>query len=311
MRSYVAVFLAGQSGNQLFQLVAGEYIKRKLFDPESRIVVLEPFEKRSAIWTYDHYRQALNRLESKSCSFLLSRSLEIEKSRFLRFLLFLARTIVMISCGVKLGKFPKVLVSVQISAAPEIQTRASKRPIVLIGYFQNYFWEDDDEQMREAIHSYIKGATGGSELTLSKCNQSYVVLHVRRTDYVNEPSLGMLTERYYRAAIAQILSACPEVRKVLVLTDDANLEKDFLSDSFMNFEIIGPERASAQEAFEIMRQSENLVISNSSFSWWAAYMNHNRSVRVVYPRPWFRQLEAFKNNPLSWISIKSDWAQDY
>jgi hypothetical protein len=39
--------------------------------------------------------------------------------------------------------------------------------------------------------------------------------------------------------------------------------------------------------FEIMQYCDNLSISNSSFSWWSAWLNKNKHKRIIAPYKWF------------------------
>jgi len=37
----------------------------------------------------------------------------------------------------------------------------------------------------------------------------------------------------------------------------------------------------------MMQLCDNLAISNSSFSWWAAWLNDNKDKRIIAPSKWF------------------------
>ena len=45
----------------------------------------------------------------------------------------------------------------------------------------------------------------------------------------------------------------------------------------------------ALELFEVLRSGSRFIISNSTFSWWAALLSEAQS-DVVAPNPWFRKL---------------------
>lgn len=56
--------------------------------------------------------------------------------------------------------------------------------------------------------------------------------------------------------------------------------------------------------FYLMSKMKNNIIANSSFSWWATWLNENCDKRVIAPKNWFGP----KNQNLSTIDlIPNSW----
>jgi len=119
--------------------------------------------------------------------------------------------------------------------------------------------------------------------------QGATAVHVRRGDYQKVwGGINLLSKEYY-------LDAWPKKGRVVIFSDDPKWCKDNLPR--VNSEVI---HESEFLDFHLMASCENHVISNSTFSWWAAFNSSN----VTYPLPWIKgaNLDIFKNSwtPVQW-----------
>ena len=122
-------------------------------------------------------------------------------------------------------------------------------------------------------------------------------LHVRRGDYVQLRHIyTQLDRQYYSRALLSI----PNIRKVVVMSNDV----EWCRNEFQGlpYEIIYSS-ASFLHDFSLLSQCSNLVIANSSFSWWAAFLN-TRVKRVIAPSPWYKRDGplAYANTPDMYLS---------
>ena len=59
------------------------------------------------------------------------------------------------------------------------------------------------------------------------------------------------------------------------------------------------------EDLHLMSLCKHQIIANSSFSWWAAWLNNNKNKIVISPSYWFANPEINTNDliPDNWIRI--------
>ena len=65
---------------------------------------------------------------------------------------------------------------------------------------------------------------------------------------------------------------------------------------------------SALEDFYLMTQCKHNIIANSTFSWWAAYLNNNKEKIVIAPKKWYSDNSYYNSKdvyPRSWVVL--DW----
>lgn len=133
-----------------------------------------------------------------------------------------------------------------------------------------------------------------------------IAIHCRLGDYLNWGSeeLGgknlTLPKNYYINSLKKINKV--ENYKIIIVTDDVENIKDKF-DFIQNKMIISEEEI---VDFQILQNSNKLIVSNSSFSWWAAYLN-NKSATVYAPEYWlgFKVKKEYPDSiiPQSWIKI--------
>ena len=55
----------------------------------------------------------------------------------------------------------------------------------------------------------------------------------------------------------------------------------------------------------IMSMCDHFIISNSTYSWWAAWLSQNRNKKVIVPKFWTKNLETSRLNfiPKKWTVL--------
>jgi hypothetical protein len=119
-------------------------------------------------------------------------------------------------------------------------------------------------------------------------NSNSVSIHVRRGDYLNKNSIHCLCEKdYYDKAISKILDFFPNAF-FYIFSDDAEwVSKNFKSISKRREIVTFNSGFNNFEDMRLMSLCKHNIISNSSFSWWAAYLNASTKKTVISPKKWF------------------------
>lgn len=143
----------------------------------------------------------------------------------------------------------------------------------LHGYFQSEkYWAHCKDEVLSYFEFKHLGSIG--ELILNP-----VSIHVRRGDYLNLSDYHYnLPMGWYQRAIMNF----PD-RKFLVFSDDIQWCKEHFDDDCFYFS----EGHNEITDLYFMSLCQDHIIANSSFSWWATYLNKNPNKRVVAPSQWF------------------------
>ena len=126
-------------------------------------------------------------------------------------------------------------------------------------------------------------------------DENSCIIHLRCGDFYGQKDV-FLPESYYRNAMSIIKKENEKV-KFYCVTDQPNIARRVFSD----IEVIGSSidgvednlmashhfGGSISTDFSIMSRVKYLIIPNSSFSWWAAYLN-TESKMIIAPKYWSR-----------------------
>lgn len=127
-----------------------------------------------------------------------------------------------------------------------------------------------DEKYFEDIKDELKAF-----FRLGSKPNDYVVIHVRRGDYVDNPFyVDLMKTDYYQKAMAMFPGG-----KFIVISDD--LEWCTQQDIFERCEFIFGK--SELDDLNLMIGAKAVIMANSSFSWWGGYLSNGV---VVAPKAW-------------------------
>lgn len=155
----------------------------------------------------------------------------------------------------------------------------SENSILLDGYFQSEKYFKHCEQFIKDLFTPTKKEEA---LQLFKHYEGMNIcsLHVRRGDYLSRQQHHPVQplEYYYQA-----MSNMPADTKYLIFSDDIEWCKStFQGDNF--FFVEGNKDS---DDLLLMSCCTHNIIVNSTFSWWAAWLNDNKNKIVVAPKNWF------------------------
>lgn len=141
-------------------------------------------------------------------------------------------------------------------------------------------------------------------------------IHVRRGDYLATKSLYVCTETYYNNAIAYVLKNYPAA-VLYVFSDDMDWCRTHLD--FCGVKTVFVDWNTGTDSWQdmfLMSLCRFNIIPNSSFSWWAAWLNNNQNKKVIVPSIWNRRELEYKDSyykydysdivPQSWTRIPID-----
>lgn len=135
--------------------------------------------------------------------------------------------------------------------------------------------------------------------------ENSVGIHIRRGDYLkNWKYRGLCGIDYYQKAIAYILEHIKSP-KFFLFSDDIDWVKENISPLLKGYAVTfvnWNHSINSYKDMQLMAMCKNLIIANSSFSWWAAYLNQNNPI-VVAPEKWINSFMDFRIQYKDWITF--------
>ena len=178
--------------------------------------------------------------------------------------------------------------------------------IYLDGYWQSFKYFNSIKNIIKTEFQVKSDLNFNAQKLLQEIrgNQS-IAIHIRRGDYVNHPIHPTCSLQYYLKAI-EIISQKITNPIIYIFSDDIEWVKKNLTLSLDHHYL---EANKSWEDFKLMTECKHFIISNSTFSWWAAYLSSGDEKIVIAPEKWFNRTGKYVNYttsdllPETWIKL--------
>lgn len=174
------------------------------------------------------------------------------------------------------------------------------------GYWQNYSYPDViKEYLINEISSKEKIIIREDDFMKNIRENETVAIHIRRDDYIkikkNKKLYSICELSYYEKAV-ELIKQKIKNPKFLIFTQD----KEWASEHFNGEEYHLVKTNTALEDMLYMKNCKHIIMANSTFSWWGAWLNQNPDKMIIAPKKWYNgKINKSIENliPLSWIKI--------
>lgn len=180
-------------------------------------------------------------------------------------------------------------------------------------YFATGYWQQSlyFEKYQDVIDNDFR-----LKNPLSIINQKYyqqilstnsVAIHIRRGDLISKPSGSELqptcTLEYFYSGITTISKKVKDL-SLFIFSDDMEWCKNHFKNQYpiIFVDSVGQDH----EHFYLMTQCKYQVIANSTYSWWAAWLNQYPDKIIIAPKNWYHDAQLNESAifvPNTWIRI--------
>jgi hypothetical protein len=208
----------------------------------------------------------------------------------------------------KIGMTPKYLTEIPYQFMPGFLRAPADS--YLDGYWQNERYFKDiapilrrDFTFKEPLSEPAERLANQIRMTNSVC------LHVRRGDLVSNIVTnyyhGVCGIEYFMQAVT-LLAARVAKPHFFIFSDDLEWCQKEIHIDFPN--VIVPDEFATptlSDHFQLMTLCKHFIISNSSYSWWGAWLSENSDKIVIAPRKWLNRADIDTSDvtPPEWLRI--------
>ena len=179
--------------------------------------------------------------------------------------------------------------------------------IYLEGYWQTeQYFQAVENQVREAydtdrlihwLQREGRWSQSAAQYLQEINNECSVSIHVRRGDYLTPENQalfgGICTDAYYIEGIRRMRELYPRC-KFYLFCNDKEWESGgtWKADGIERVMLSGGQRDIDYAEFVLMSRCKHHILANSSFSWWASYLNPNQEKTVLAPDRWLKGFDC-------------------
>lgn len=179
------------------------------------------------------------------------------------------------------------------------------------GYWQHvYYFKSIEKIIREEFTFKNPISLKSKSLLEEIKSKNSVCVHIRKGDYVsidlNSQKFNILGARYYELGIKFIKEKFSHFH-LYIFSDDLewckkNINFGDVDHTFVTSEYEGEKM---RDYLELMINCKHYIISNSTFSWWAAWLNNDPNKIVITPKKWINDDSVSVDGLIldNWIKI--------
>ncbi len=179
----------------------------------------------------------------------------------------------------------------------------------LIGYWQSEkYFKEIEEIIRKEFEILIEPSDINKKVLDKISVENSVSIHIRRGNYVTNETVntfhGTCSLEYYYSAIDYFKEKL-ENPVFYIFSNDMEWCKQNLIFEGNKVFLDHNDDKTDYEDLRLMKNCKYNIIANSTFSWWAAWLNNYKDKVIIAPKKWFSdekgQSQIQDLLPLSWI----------
>lgn len=194
---------------------------------------------------------------------------------------------------------------------PDLPVAHSARRIYLTGNFQAHQYAEAVEPELRSEFRFRHPASGRNLEVLEQIRAAGnpVSLHMRAGDYKIDSRGEMLLSPRYHARAIEAVTARVHNPTFFIFSDDFPFVRQHLR--LMNNMVLVDHNgdSEAHEDLRLIAACRHHIVSNSTFSWWGAWLNPDPAKLVFAPAQWQNRLREISGNdivPGNWLRIPND-----
>ena len=312
--------LIGGLGNQMFQYAAGRNLAHKHSttlklditgfknDPLrsyelDNFNITESFASRDEIYTCKNMITILK----KTFQFSFENALTGGQENLLKRKLVSLKEMMLYNRNLSFISYPRVYRQPHFHFDPNFYDLPNDT--YLIGYWQSEKYFKNIEQIIKTEFTPCIPLKGNNlEMAHRIKENESVSVHFRCGDYLNNPNTatfhGNLKLDYYLKCI-KIITEKLHKPHFFLFSDDPDLIFKNVKLEYPFTYVSHNDATTSFEDIHLMSMCKHNIISNSTFSWWAAWLNINPEKIVLCPKRWFKKLNinTFDLIPKKWLKV--------
>lgn len=286
--------LKGGMGNQMFQYAMALNVATKL-GVELKVDLCSLLDRSKGDFVYRNYDLSIFELDAQ---FVTSPSLVKNLSKFKS-----ASITKLLRNKVNRGRtyLKEIEFGFQTKFIDDTQDNS-----IFEGWFQSYkYFEEITPQIRKAF-TFRNPILPSSQELLNKIQSSKAIcLNVRRTDFLKVDNLNTTNKAYFLNAAKEMVKLVKDP-VFFIFSDDVEWCRENILFDYPSIVVAHEHKGEKFGNYmQLMIACKHFIIPNSSFAWWAVWLNQNASKNVIAPKNWFNDPTINTSDliPPNWLRI--------